>query len=75
MFWIPEDAVFKGRVKVLKPACSYPGWSSGRAEAAKGGSKRYCECLGNSLGELAGNIALSEGWIITRIEVGDSWEG
>src|SRR5216683_3880130 len=60
MFRILEHTVFEGRLQVLKAACSHPGRSSRRAEAAEGRSKRHRERLGNPLGEFGGNIALSE---------------
>src|SRR5712671_1152999 len=72
MFGVLEDAVFKGRLQVLKSTCSDPGKSSGWAEAAKGGSKGYREGLGNPFGEFRRYIPLPKRRIIAGFKTGHS---
>src|SRR6202158_3640576 len=71
MFWVLDDAVFKGRTKVLKAVRSHPRRTAGRLQAGEGRTKRHRERLGDAIGTLRRNIALSDRWIVAGVEIGN----
>src|SRR5439155_24131799 len=70
-----DEPIFERRLQVLESGCSQRVRSAGRAEAAIGRSKRYCERLGDPFRKFRGYIALPEGRIVAGMEIGDGRKG